>query len=233
MRPLSEYPVRDADHVMFGLRHQLQDQNRAISSNSLSATYLSLPADLNDLDFDEELYLELYPDVAECVQAGHFRSGFDHWLIHGKAEGRQRRLVMLDSLQRIADATAEANELGSKLGQSPVVPPTLRGRAGSMFAHAIQRVLFWYTSSLESHAIANRRLLSEQSRLLSALSYAVRSQMEDIQTLQSAVRALQRKANRPLDPNTEPASDSPTGRGVPDVNSRRVADEHLISPDRR
>ena len=214
MRPISESPVRDAQYVILGLRHQLRDQYGETPSNSLSSTYFStyfsLPADLNDFDFDEVLYLELYPDVAECVRTGKFRSGFEHWLIHGKGEGRKRRFVLLDSLQRIADATSAANKLVHGIGQAPPAPPTARGRIGSILALAIQRALSWYTSSLQSHASANQRILSEQSRLLAALCSAIRCQREDIQTLRLAVRELQNAANISLDQSIETASDDPT-----------------------
>jgi len=44
-------------------------------------------------EFDEQLYLALYPDVAAAIQAGKFRSGQQHWMRCGKAEGRFSALV--------------------------------------------------------------------------------------------------------------------------------------------
>lgn len=38
--------------------------------------------------FDEEWYLADNPDVAAAVAQGHFTSGFDHYLKHGREEGR-------------------------------------------------------------------------------------------------------------------------------------------------
>jgi FkbM family methyltransferase len=38
--------------------------------------------------FTEEGYLKYNPDVEEAVKAGHFASGFEHWLKHGVSEGR-------------------------------------------------------------------------------------------------------------------------------------------------
>ncbi len=38
--------------------------------------------------FDEALYLQTYPDVADAVRAGLISSGYAHWLEWGKAEGR-------------------------------------------------------------------------------------------------------------------------------------------------
>jgi hypothetical protein len=39
--------------------------------------------------FTEELYLALYPDVAQAVRQGYFASGKEHFLKYGKAEGRR------------------------------------------------------------------------------------------------------------------------------------------------
>ncbi len=38
--------------------------------------------------FDEPAYLQLYPDVAEAVARGAFRSGWQHFQRHGRQEGR-------------------------------------------------------------------------------------------------------------------------------------------------
>jgi len=40
-------------------------------------------------DFDEHQYLLLNPDVAAAIKKGHFSSGADHWLRHGRSEGRR------------------------------------------------------------------------------------------------------------------------------------------------
>jgi len=39
-------------------------------------------------DFDEVFYLETYPDIAQSVGEGVFPSGYEHYLRHGRAEGR-------------------------------------------------------------------------------------------------------------------------------------------------
>jgi hypothetical protein len=38
--------------------------------------------------FDESYYLAQNPDVANAVRSGSFSSGYDHYVKHGKAEGR-------------------------------------------------------------------------------------------------------------------------------------------------
>jgi hypothetical protein len=40
------------------------------------------------VEFDEASYLRSNPDVAEAVDAGQFRSGREHFELHGRAEGR-------------------------------------------------------------------------------------------------------------------------------------------------
>ncbi len=39
-------------------------------------------------DFTEEGYLTANPDVAQAVREGKWASGLDHWLLHGRLEGR-------------------------------------------------------------------------------------------------------------------------------------------------
>lgn len=41
--------------------------------------------------FDEAWYLAAYPDVAEAIRQGNRASGWDHYVLHGKAEGRRPR----------------------------------------------------------------------------------------------------------------------------------------------
>ncbi|NRG18538.1 glycosyltransferase [Rhizobiales bacterium] len=41
-------------------------------------------------DFDDESYLRKYADVSDSVSKGQFASGFDHYVKHGKNEGRNR-----------------------------------------------------------------------------------------------------------------------------------------------
>ena len=43
--------------------------------------------------FDEQYYLEAYPDVAAAVKEQHFASGFQHFEQHGRAEKRRFRVL--------------------------------------------------------------------------------------------------------------------------------------------
>jgi hypothetical protein len=46
------------------------------------------PAQMDDIEFDEEYYLNRYPDVARAVRAGGFASGRAHYVSAGQKEGR-------------------------------------------------------------------------------------------------------------------------------------------------
>lgn len=47
---------------------------------------------VQDHGFIDAHYMEANPDVAEAVWAGHFESGYHHWIQHGRAEGRSLKL---------------------------------------------------------------------------------------------------------------------------------------------
>lgn len=47
-----------------------------------------------DLDFDEESYLMMNPDVAKAVANGTYSSGYDHYVKCGKKEKRQPRFAL-------------------------------------------------------------------------------------------------------------------------------------------
>ncbi len=49
--------------------------------------------------FDEEWYQAFYPDVVIGIAEGNYRSGFDHYLKYGKAEGRIPRRKAKDILE--------------------------------------------------------------------------------------------------------------------------------------
>jgi len=56
---------------------------------------------LDDL-FDDEAYRRTYPDVDIALRDGSMRSSLTHWLMHGRAEGRQ------DSFVEVTDSMIEA-----------------------------------------------------------------------------------------------------------------------------
>lgn len=70
-----------------GVLRVLHDWQRAITSVFLG----SLRAAPIPPEFDEVTYLLLYPDIAEKVAAGDFRTGYEHWMKFGRDEGRLAR----------------------------------------------------------------------------------------------------------------------------------------------
>lgn len=50
-------------------------------------------------EFDEDWYLGVNPDVAKAVQDGRLKSGWDHYVQYGRAEGRRARI--LDTIKKI------------------------------------------------------------------------------------------------------------------------------------
>ncbi len=54
----------------------------------------------NSFDFDEKAYLQMYPDIAAGIERGVITSAYDHYMRHGKREGRLffRRATELSNL---------------------------------------------------------------------------------------------------------------------------------------
>ena len=50
-----------------------------------------------NMDIDEAWYLRRYPDVAEAVRAGTFKSAKEHFVNNGYFEGRQPFPIVVDS----------------------------------------------------------------------------------------------------------------------------------------
>lgn len=44
---------------------------------------------LYEISFDEQFYLDAYPDVRQAVAEGFFANGLEHWLRFGQEEGRR------------------------------------------------------------------------------------------------------------------------------------------------
>ena len=63
-----------------------------------------------NMDIDEAWYLRRYPDVAEAVRAGTFKSAKEHFVNNGYFEGRQPFPMTVDEEWYIAEnpAVAEA-----------------------------------------------------------------------------------------------------------------------------
>jgi hypothetical protein len=75
---------------------------------------------------DEAWYLALYPDIADAIEAGHFRSGEDHYVMHGILEGRLPRKPDFDEAWY--------------LGAYPDVADAVRdGRVASGYEHYLRQ----------------------------------------------------------------------------------------------
>ena len=76
--------------------------------------------------FDEEWYLPFYPDVIEQIESGFVKSGFEHFLKYGRAEGRIPRRKVKDILDFKFPGLTQlrglenAGYLEQKLGPMPV-----------------------------------------------------------------------------------------------------------------
>ena len=79
--------------------------------------------------FNELDYLSLYPDVAAAVKAGAFKNGYEHYLRHGKAEGRAA--CRADSLSPREKAVFHfINKTGQGLEIGPSHNPIAPKKAG-------------------------------------------------------------------------------------------------------
>jgi len=79
----------------------------------------------HDSNFIEADYLALHPDVAAAVKAGTFKSGYDHYLNHGKAEGRPPSLsASSTSREKAVFHMIDRNGNGLEIGPShnPIAP---------------------------------------------------------------------------------------------------------------
>ncbi len=48
---------------------------------------------MNEQNFDNDYYYSLNPDVRKSVIAGRFTSGYEHYIKHGRYEGRQAKTI--------------------------------------------------------------------------------------------------------------------------------------------
>jgi GT2 family glycosyltransferase/glycosyltransferase involved in cell wall biosynthesis len=73
--------------LLVSLARQLDQARRGVPRDPALSEEGLLLRDIPE-DFDEESYLALYPDAAQAVRAGAVRSGYQHWLLHGRRDGR-------------------------------------------------------------------------------------------------------------------------------------------------
>jgi SAM-dependent methyltransferase len=169
-------------------------------------------------DFSESEYLELYPDVGNAVAAGTFRSGYEHWIRSGRAEGRRGRKRLAGNATRPSGAVAEGNSMPSLKRssralqdvRSRTIPPhlfdgigeptpllnTARGRLAHALMRWLGKVLWWYSyrlkQALESVVSTLNGLQAEHVRALEALQ-------EDLRDIAARQEDLRKNAARQED----------------------------------
>ena len=86
---LAQWLIRSPDSPLTG-----SFENPATAVSELADAALVDDVVLAAMDpppnFDEDGYRKLYPDVAEAVRGGGFGSGYEHYIRHGRPEGRER-----------------------------------------------------------------------------------------------------------------------------------------------
>lgn len=77
-----------------------------------------------DMIFNEENYLQKYSDVRSSVDKGEFKSGYDHYVMFGKKEGRTDSNEYSSRVKLIAEHLDLDNGVGLEIGPShnPVFP---------------------------------------------------------------------------------------------------------------
>ena len=82
-----------------------------------------------DKDFDEEDYLNRYPDVRDAVERGEFRSGYEHYQLIGRGEidqGKRHRMTFINLKNSSSEIHSEANRKWyekeiQKLAKQPII----------------------------------------------------------------------------------------------------------------
>ena len=169
-------------------------------------------------DFSESEYLELYPDVGNAVAAGTFRSGHEHWIRSGRAEGRRGRKRLAGNATRPSGVVAEGNSMPSLKRsslalqdvRSRTIPPhlfdgigeptpllnTARGRLAHALMRWLGKALWWYSyrlkQALESVVSTLNGLQAEHVRALEALQ-------EDLRDMAARQEDLRKNAARQED----------------------------------
>jgi hypothetical protein len=78
----AEVARRDRDHPEL-----ITGPDRLETVSAIHESHPPIP-DPEEFDFNEEWYLQKYPDVAAHVRAGGLPTGLAHYLAHGRTEGR-------------------------------------------------------------------------------------------------------------------------------------------------
>jgi GT2 family glycosyltransferase len=151
-----------------------------VKSTPVTATSASPPEDA--LEFDGEAYLRMYPDIAAAVQRGAVASAFEHYMLHGKREGRRcpGRMTGLSDLAFDATNAVLPSQMATAPRQS--VDALFLSKSGSLFAvgwvddHAVklEEIRFegnGWSLTVKAEALARLRRDDVQSVLAGPAQY--------------------------------------------------------------
>ena len=117
-------------------------------------------------DFDEDAYLRSNPDVAAEVRQGRQKSGFTHYLLHGRHEGRARTSGEYSSPQNDSHSTSAPNSSWVRpVFDSPLMLRTSHQAAG------FEKVL--HVAHHEWHGIRQATAYSPGHKLLISAEEAI------------------------------------------------------------
>ena len=76
------------DNHLWGMAHSESELKDLKFSEFCDELKKHIASKVSKIDFDEEFYKQIYPDIAEAVKIGHLSCGYVHYCIAGKFENR-------------------------------------------------------------------------------------------------------------------------------------------------
>ena len=111
--------------------------------------------------------------------------------VSGGEEDIGEMAEQLRALYAYADDGFAAN--AAKIGAMPPVYPSFRGKIGHFTIGVLQRVLWWYTSSIEKFAHSLRTHLQGTTEAVGTLAWMLRANQREIAMLREEVRMLRER----------------------------------------
>ena len=128
---------------------------------------------LSQADFDEDDYLRRYPDVADAIQLGAYKSGYQHYVRHGFYEGRSLPGAPREPRDRLIPTLSTSKEAGPCNFRCSVESIIVCRRAGVM-------LVGWVDDAVS--ALDCVRVVSANWRLVFDASSLVRVRREDVES---------------------------------------------------
>jgi hypothetical protein len=131
--------LEEFDHEWFRTQYNIDETDK----NRLFAIYKKLVRAKQvspNPDFNEKLYLLRYPDVKSAVTSGKFLCGFEHYVLHGKNEGRSGKsdVVMYKDIEKIVETMETLFDEDWYLKTYPEVLDELKERNLNPFQHYLK-----------------------------------------------------------------------------------------------